>query len=273
MITAASVAAPPNVDWDRVAHPRATSPRIASLVPSLTELLFALQLDEHVVARTGFCVHPRERIRSVPKVGGTKDPDLARLRKLAPTHLIVNVDENRREMVDAARTFIPHIIVTHPQDPSDNVRLFELLGSIFARQAIAATLAAELCAALDEAEQVGRTLSRERVLYLIWCKPWMTVTRATYVGATLACVGWDCVAPGDGNRYPSLADDEPAWRDAERILLSTEPYAFRERDAADIAQQRQRPATLIDGEWTSWYGVRAIAGLRALAAFRADLAK
>ena len=165
------------------------------------------------------------------------------------------------------------MIVTHPLVPEDNARLLALIGAIFDREYQADALARDMAAALAYAAGVAAQLPRERVLYLIWRKPWMTVTRATYVGATLACVGWDCVAPGDGKRYPSLADDEPAWRDAERILLSTEPYAFRERDAADIALQRQRPATLIDGEWTSWYGVRAIAGLRALAAFRADLAK
>ena len=87
--------------------------RIACLVPSLTELLFALGLGPQVVARTGFCVHPREA-RRVPKIGGTKDPDLARLRALAPTHLVVNVDENRREDVEAARAFVPNVIVTHP---------------------------------------------------------------------------------------------------------------------------------------------------------------
>ncbi len=74
-------------------------------------------LGECVVARTGFCVHPRDAVKAVAKVGGTKDPDLERLRALAPTHLVVNVDENRREDVDAARAFVPHVIVTHPLDP------------------------------------------------------------------------------------------------------------------------------------------------------------
>jgi ABC-type Fe3+-hydroxamate transport system substrate-binding protein len=119
-----------NVDWAGVAHATAAAPvRIASLVPSLTELLFALNLDDCVVARTGFCVHPREA-RRVPKIGGTKDPDLARLRELRPTHLIVNVDENRRDVVDAARAFVPHVVVTHPNDPSENLRLYALFGSI-----------------------------------------------------------------------------------------------------------------------------------------------
>ena len=120
-------------DWAGVVHPAAPAPRIASLVPSLTELLFALGLGESVVARTGFCVHPKPEVARVPKVGGTKDPDPARLAKLAPTHLIVNVDENRREVVDAARAFVPHVIVTHPLAPTDNPRLYRLFGAIFDR--------------------------------------------------------------------------------------------------------------------------------------------
>src|SRR2546423_2514235 len=110
-----------NVDWLGVAHSCAgEAPRIASLVPSLTELLFALMLGPYVVARTGFCVHPKPDVARVPKIGGTKDPDLARLAALAPTHLIVNIDENRRETVEAAREFVPNIVVTHPSNPIDN---------------------------------------------------------------------------------------------------------------------------------------------------------
>ena len=111
-------------DWAGVTH-RATGAeaRIACLVPSLTELLVALGLGAQVVARTGFCVHPRAGVRRVPKVGGTKDVDLDALRAARASHLVVNVDENRRDVVDAARTFVPQVIVTHPQAREDNRRL------------------------------------------------------------------------------------------------------------------------------------------------------
>jgi ABC-type Fe3+-hydroxamate transport system substrate-binding protein len=262
-----------NIDWAGVAHATAAAPvRIASLVPSLTELLFALDLADCVVARTGFCVHPREA-RRVPKIGGTKDPDLARLRELRPTHLIVNVDENRRDVVDAARAFVPHVVVTHPNDPSENLRLYALFGSIFGREREAAALADDLTAAMAEADAAARRLPRERVLYVIWRKPWMTVARATYISATLARVGWDTLPARAETRYPELADDSPPWDEAQRILLSTEPFAFTRRDAQALAQRRGKPVELIEGEWTSWYGVRAIAGLRALMNLRAALAR
>jgi ABC-type Fe3+-hydroxamate transport system substrate-binding protein len=261
-----------NVDWAGIAHAPAVAPRIACLVPSLTELLFALGLGDRVVARTGFCIHPRDAVKRVPKIGGTKDPDLVRLRALAPTHLIVNVDENRREIVDAARAFVPHVIVTHPAAPEDNARLYALFGAIFERAREADALRRDLDGALHAAADAAASAARERVLYLIWRAPWMAVAPQTYVGATLARVGWDVVPATPAQRYPALGDDDPAWRDAGRILVATEPFAFRQRDAEELAQRWNKPACLIDGEWTSWYGSRASAGLRALAQLRATLA-
>ena len=261
-------------DWAGIVHPRAeATPRIACLVPSLTELLFALGLGGHVVARTGFCVHPREHVKAVAKVGGTKSPDLARLRAQAPTHLVVNIDENRREDVAAARAFVPHVIVTHPLEPDDNRRLYALFGAIFGREREARVLDAQFAEALAALDSAVMRLPRERVLYLIWRKPWMTVARGTYIAATLARAGWDTVPAVSARRYPELAEGAAAWRDADRILVSSEPFAFRERDAAELALRWKKPAHLIDGEWTSWYGVRAIPGLRALAQFRTALSR
>jgi len=257
-------------DWGGTVHQRAGSDaRIACLVPSLTETLFALGLGERVVARTGFCVHPREA-RRVPKIGGTKDPDLARLRALSPTHLVVNVDENRREDVDAARAFVPHVVVTHPSRPEDNARLVTLLGAVFGCEDNALALGAAIDDALATLDRTAAPLPRERVLYLIWRKPWMTVARDTYVSATLRRAGWDTLPAQAGVRYPAIADDDQAWSDAHRILLSTEPYAFRERDAQALREATGKRVHLIDGEWTSWYGARSADGLRALADFRAS---
>ncbi|MEP7327654.1 MAG: helical backbone metal receptor [Betaproteobacteria bacterium] len=260
------------IDWAGVTHVPAVMPvRIACLVPSLTELLFALGLGPTMVARTGFCIHPSPAVRQVPKIGGTKDPDLVRLQVLAPTHLIVNVDENRREVVDAARAFVPQIVVTHPSGPLDNQRLFALFGAIFDRADEAANMTKTLNAALADAMATTAALPRERVLYLIWKEPWMTVTRDTYVGATLATVGLDVVPAAAASRYPVVNDGDAVWRDAERILLSTEPYAFRERDRQALATATGKSVALVDGEWTSWYGVRAAPGLRALADWRMQL--
>ena len=255
------------------AHPAHNGPaRIVSLVPSLTELVCDLGLVDQLVGRTGFCIHPKDVLRRVPKVGGTKDVNLERLRELAPTHVIVNIDENRRECAEEIARFVPRVIVTHPCSPEDNLDVYRLLGGIFGRQAEAAALASDLRAALDEARQAGASLPREKVLYLIWREPWMTVARSTYISATLAAVGWDSWPSVAEPRYPAFEWDAPWLAEVDRVLLSSEPYRFRERHLAEVEAAAGRPACLVDGEMASWYGSRAAAGLRYLAALRRKLA-
>ena len=247
--------------------------RIACLVPSITETLFALGLGAQVVARTGFCIHPEPGVRDVPKVGGTKDVNVSKLLALEPTHVIVNIDENRKATVDQLRKMIPHVIVTHPLLPEDNVALFRLLGHAFAADEAALGLARELADALALARSVGASMPPETVLYAIWKNPWMTVSRDTYVSAMLATVGWKTLPIQAEKRYPEVALNDPVWQDAERILLSSEPYSFGDEHIAELRDGMglTQPVQLIDGEMVSWYGVRAIAGLRYLANLRDNL--
>lgn len=237
--------------------------RIVSLVPSLTELVCALGLGEQLVGRTGFCVHPKDVVRGIPKVGGTKDVNLAKVRALAPTHVVLNVDENRKEDADALAQFVPNLVVTHPLAPLDNLALYRRFGEVFAREREAEALCARFQAAL-EAVRAERFPER-RVLYLIWKDPWMTVSRDTYISRTLAFFGLLTVPEEAAPRYPKLEDLRGV--DAELLLLSSEPYRFRERHAAEVAGLTGKPALLIDGEMASWYGPRAIAGLSYLRAF------
>lgn len=253
-------------------QPHSGPARIVSLVPSLTELVCDLGLAGQLVGRTGFCIHPRAILKTIPKVGGTKDVNLARLRELAPTHVIVNVDENRRECVEEIAACVPHVIVTHPCTPEDNLPVYRLLGAIFGREAEAARLCADLAAALDEARAVGASLPAEKVLYLIWREPWMTVARSTYISAMLAVVGWQTVPEADEPRYPAFEWDAPWLAGVARVFLSSEPYRFRDSHLAEVAAASRRPAALIDGEMASWYGSRAVAGLRYLTQLRRMLA-
>jgi Periplasmic binding protein len=265
--------------------PCAGTPRIACLVPSITELLFDLGLGEFVVARTGFCIHPAPQVLAVPKVGGTKDVNLKKLLSLHPTYIIVNIDENRKEVIEEIKKTAPQIriVVTHPRAPEDNAALYALLGFIFRCEAKADALIAQLRAALAEARTLTQALPRERVLYLIWKDPWMTVGADTYIARTLATVGWDCVQPeremGAGGattipRYPSFLEDNAVWQTVDRILLSSEPYRFEEKHWAELAGiAPDVPSQPIDGEITSWYGSRAIASMRALAHVRLATSK
>lgn len=244
-------------------------PRIASLVPSATETLVALGLAPCLVARTGFCIHPAEVVKDVPKVGGTKDVNLEKLKQLAPTHVVVNVDENRRETADALREFVPHVIVTHPSRPEDNLALFEQLRAAFADQpgvdARAAALSAEFSAALARCR--AQAWPGEDVLYLIWREPWMTVARDTYIATLLAEAGWRTwpdVRGGEhgAGRYPALSGSEPWLAGIDRVLLSSEPYRFGPGHVAEAQALCPRARVqLVDGELLSWWGARGAAGL------------
>jgi len=250
---------------------RAENARIVSLVPSITETLITLGLHQQLVGRTGFCIHPRGQVADIAKVGGTKDVKLDAVRRLSPTHVIVNIDENEAPTVDALRAFVPNVVVTHPNSPQDNLALYRLLGGIFGRDEAARELCRRLQGQLDALSSSDRP--RETVLYLIWKDPWMTVAADTYIARTLAMVGWDVPHPPGGDRgasrYPRLADLDAEAARVGRVLLSTEPFSFREPHAQELRRRWPgKPVELIDGEWTSWYGARAIDGLEALAQFR-----
>lgn len=260
------------VDAAGVAHEKTgAGARIVSLVPSITELLFALGLERQVVGRTGFCVHPRDKVRNVPKVGGTKAVKVDAVRALRPTHLIVNIDENERDTVEQLRAFVPHVVVTHPLTPHDNFSLYALLGAIFDREHEAQRLADALQARLHDA--ATHAFAAQNVLYLIWREPWMSVARDTYIAAMLRLVNWRTLPDVRGGaagaaRYPVLTtldfDHAPWLADVDRILLSSEPYRFTQAHCDALKRDprlARKRIELIDGELVSWYGVRAIEGI------------
>jgi ABC-type Fe3+-hydroxamate transport system substrate-binding protein len=248
--------------------PAGPDARIVCLVPSITELLCDLGLAPQLVGRTGFCIHPREVVKAIPKVGGTKDVKLDRIRELAPTHVVVNVDENRLEDVDEISTFAT-IVVTHPLGPPDNPPLYRLLGGIFRRDAEAEELCAGFDAALADVTAVDRP--ERNVLYLIWREPWMTVSRDTYISRTLELVGWRTVPAASDDRYPTVELPQDG-NDVDLVLLPSEPYRFRAKHLPELESLvPYAQVSLIDGEATSWYGSRAIAGIREVARLADEL--
>lgn len=274
--------------------------RIVSLVPSLTELLCDLGLGSVIVGRTGFCIHPADVVKDIAKVGGTKTVNVEKIRQLAPTHLVVNIDENEKPTVEVLARFVPHVIVTHPQAPRDNLDLYRLFGQVFAceREAEGLCERFERSWSALEARRASASWPERRVLYLIWRDPWMTIARDTYIAAMLALIDWkqvDVSKPtpslprkressvsasttlgsrlrgndkevsmtGGSPRYPAI-DLARAVRGADLVLLSSEPYRFTEEHVAEIATTWAIDVRLVDGELLSWYGSRAIAGLEYL---------
>ncbi len=240
-------------------HPIAPEARIVSLVPSITEMLCTFGLAPQLVGRTGFCIHPHDTVNTIPKVGGTKDVNLDKIRKLAPTHVIVNIDENNKPTADALAGFVPHVVVTHPLGPRDNLGLARLLGGIFgvsdAAEAWCAAFETEY--ALLQASPKGRPAT---VLYVIWQDPWMSISADTYIARMLGQIGWHTPVLGE-QRYPQFDWTDALVRDIDCVLLSTEPYRFTEAHADALEEQIGKPVYLVDGEMMSWYGSRSLAGL------------
>ena len=243
-------------------------PRIVCLVPSITELLCDLGLAERLVGRTGFCIHPWETVRTIPKVGGTKDLKLERIRELEPTHVVVNVDENRKEDAEALAEFVPEVVVTHPQGPRDNLALYRQMGGIFGREREAERLCAEFERAYARAAALE--LAPQRVLYLIWREPWMTVAPQTYIAQTLALFNWRTWPAAARRALPGGRPRDPRGRGrpgpAQQRAV---PFQAGARRRGRRAPARGR-GLLIDGEMTSWYGSRAIRGLDYLTAYTAS---
>ncbi|RZA34351.1 MAG: cobalamin-binding protein [Lysobacteraceae bacterium] len=253
-------------------HVPAPGARIVSLVPSITELLCDLGLAGRLVGRTGFCIHPRAAVEAIPKVGGTKDVNIEKIRKLAPTHLVVNIDENEKPTVERLAEFVPNIVVTHPLAPRDNLALAGLMGGIFGAE----DAARRWCADFEQEYADLRALRAaslappRTVLYCIWQDPWMSVSKDTYIAAMLAELGWQVPSLGEA-RYPCFAWSEGLVQGLDAVLLSTEPYRFTEAHADALEKQLGISVFLVDGEMMSWYGSRALAGLRYLRELRAML--
>jgi ABC-type Fe3+-hydroxamate transport system substrate-binding protein len=258
----------PNFLVDALGHRHVPAPdaRIVCLVPSITELLCDLGLAGKLVGRTGFCIHPRDVVAAIPKVGGTKDVNIDKIRKLAPTHVVVNIDENEKPTVEKLAEFVPHVVVTHPNAPRDNLHLARLMGGIFGAEEAAARWCAEFEAGYAALHASPPGQSRT-VLYCIWQDPWMTVSKGTYIAHMLAELGWHVPDLG-ADRYPRFSWSQDLVDGLDAVLLSTEPYRFTDDHADALEKQLGIPVFLVDGEMMSWYGSRAIAGLRYLQTLR-----
>jgi ABC-type Fe2+-enterobactin transport system substrate-binding protein len=202
-------------------------------------------------------------VAAIPKVGGTKDVNIEKIRRLAPTHVVVNIDENEKPTVEALAEFVPHIVVTHPLAPRDNLELARLVGGVFGADAAAA----EWCARFEAEYAALKATPKgppQAMLYCIWQDPWMSVSEDTYIARMMAEIGWSVPRLPDPARYPRFDWNEHLVSQIDGVLLSTEPYRFTEAHADALERQIGKPVHLVDGEMMSWYGSRALAGLRYL---------
>jgi ABC-type Fe3+-hydroxamate transport system substrate-binding protein len=254
--------------------PATLPPRVVSLVPSLSEALAWLGLAHHLVGVSDWCVHPAEVMEALPRVGGTKTPDLARILSLAPDLVIANHEENRRRDVERLEAAGIPVWVTYPRSVREGVALLRELAELGAASGARIERVAPVAAAV-EAALAARPARAVRVFCPIWKAPWMSVGRDTYANDLLAlCGGENVFADRAERRYPIVKLEQIVAAAPEVILLPDEPYAFTAADRAELAAQDVPAAAqgrihLIDGTLVSWYGPRiqrAIETLRPLIA-------
>jgi ABC-type Fe3+-hydroxamate transport system substrate-binding protein len=263
----ASRSEPKASEVHKVSAPR----RIVSLVPSLTEALFELGLGDRVVGVTDWCIHPADRLADVPRVGGTKNPALARVIELAPDLVIANREENRERDVERLRAAGIPVWVTYPRTVAEGVAIVRELAALGAPSGRAESLVAGLERALARSLAAPRAVPT-RVFCAVWKKPWMAVGADTYADDLLrVCGGANVFADRSERRYPIVDEAAIVAAQPDVILLPDEPYSFGARDTEELAALAT-PASaagrihVLDGTLVSWYGPRIARALEQVSA-------
>lgn len=228
--------------------------RIISLVPSQTELLFHLGLDDETIGITKFCVHPPEWLRRKPLVGGTKQLKIDFIRSLDPDLILANKEENVQAQIEALAKEFP-VWVSDVANLADNHHMISTIGSFTQREEKAAQLIAEIDHRFNHLKPLQ---AAPTAAYLIWKEPYMTVGGDTFIHHLLQACGFQNLYAND-QRYPTITVEELRQKDCEFLLLSSEPFPFSHKHQLEL--QYQLPNTrivLVDGEMFSWYGSRLL---------------
>jgi ABC-type Fe3+-hydroxamate transport system substrate-binding protein len=236
----------------RMVELAATPRNIVSLVPSITELLYTLQLGEQVAGITKFCVHPDSWFRQKTRVGGTKNIKTSVIHQLQPDLIIANKEENVKEQVEELAKHYP-VWITDVNNLTDALEMIEQIGTITGAQAKATSLTSEINAAFN---QLQTTNYQPQTGYLIWRNPYMTIGNDTFIHDMLTRCGFINIF-GNTTRYPAI--DTWQLTGCDLLLLSSEPFPFQQKHIDEL--QAHLPNTkivLVDGEMFSWYGSRLL---------------
>ncbi|MHB0969819.1 MAG: helical backbone metal receptor [Thermoanaerobaculia bacterium] len=235
--------------------------RVVSLVPSLTETLFAIGAGNAVVATTAFCIFPETEVSRLPRVGGTKNPNIDAIRELAPDLVYVNVEENLRHHADAIAEFVP-VFATEPKSVDDAAALVRLLGRI---HDVASRADAIADAIAEETRLAAADAKSFRFACAIWKDPWMWCGGDTYVSDLVAAAGGANVL-ADATRYPRLDLGDLLDLTPDVVFLPDEPYAFTDVDHDAVSRAGVRVVGPFPGHLFTWHGARTLEGLRFLRA-------
>lgn len=247
-----------------------TPSRIVSLVPSQTELLYDLGLEEEVLGITEYCVHPEHWLQEKSIVGGTKNTKLKQVEQLEPDLIIGNKEENTKRKIEKLEKKHP-VWMSDVQDVPDALWMIRELGRITGKGEKAEELASRIEAGFEGLKKESRDRKRIPTAYFIWKDPWMVAASGSFIDAVLHITGHRNVfqppfpdriqtsidAGKASEQYPSIELEELESLNPERILLSSEPYSFEERHRQEMVERFPvAEVKLVDGEMFSWYGSR-----------------
>ncbi|WP_266366971.1 helical backbone metal receptor [Tellurirhabdus rosea] len=231
-------------------HPQ----RIISLVPSQTELLFDLGVEDRLVGLTKFCIHPADKVKLKTVVGGTKTLHMDRIHALRPDLILANKEENTREEIEELQRLYP-VHVTDITTLEDALAMIRTVGGLVGASEKANGLA-EVLAADFRKLSVAAAETAPRVAYFIWRKPWMAAAADTFIDHLLRAAGFRNAFAGQ-SRYPELTEADIRAARPDAVFLSSEPYPFGEKHRAELrALCPEAEILLVDGELFSWYGSR-----------------
>jgi ABC-type Fe3+-hydroxamate transport system substrate-binding protein len=228
--------------------------RIISLVPSQTELLYELGLDGEVVGITKFCVHPEEWFRTKTRVGGTKKLNIEKIHELKPDLIIANKEENTQEQIEMLTKEFP-VWISDIKNISEALQMIQVVGLIVDREEKANSIVDDIVSGFTMLQQAA---TQKKVAYFIWYNPWMSVGGDTFISNMIPTIGWKNVLQ-DKERYPEITLEELSTYNPDIVLLSSEPYPFKEKHVAEVkAVLPNAEVKLVDGEMFSWYGSRML---------------
>jgi ABC-type Fe3+-hydroxamate transport system substrate-binding protein len=242
--------------------------RIVSLVPSLTELLIDLGLTDQIVGRTRFCVRPKDVVDTIPIIGGTKNPHVDKILELKPDFIVVNKEENRRsDVLELQQKSQARLVITYIATVKKALSAILGIGAEVGLKNKAQNLVSELEQKLEQRPRKNPL----RTAYFIWKDPWMSIGRDTYIYDVLQHWNLENVFCGE-IRYPTVKLKELASYHPELILLSSEPFPFKEKNIQPVQEAcPEARVLLVDGQWFSWYGSRMLDAFDRLNEWRAAL--
>ncbi len=239
----------------------AAAKRVVSLVPSITKSVCDLGAEHQLIGVTKFCVHPAHIRQTTMRIGGTKNANIERITALNPDLILANKEENTLADVAALRNIAP-VFVTDVKNRFDSNRMLENFGVLLGKRVEAAKWIAKINQRLSEFQDKSREIENDKVLYLIWKNPWMSVGGDTYIDEMLRLAGFQNVCH-HLSRYPEIV--MPLLRkdyDPDYVFLSSEPYPFSDTEAFEVGRYTHHAKTVfVDGEMFSWFGTGLHAAL------------